>query len=87
MMYYNISASFQFIAEGDVLLNLIFWDFIHPLTPILVPLTTHDFPIVEDVFCPAIGFLHELVTRYSYVTFTNFLDLLFAFFIMEFILR
>ena len=86
MMNYNISASFNFISESEVLLNLIFWDFVHPLIPILFPLTTHDVPIVEDVFSPATWFLQELV-RYSYVTLTNFLDLLFAFFIMEFILR
>ena len=63
MMNYKISASFKFLDEGEVLLNLIFWDFIHPLIPILVPLTTNNIPIVEDVFSPAIGFLHELVTK------------------------
>ena len=62
-MYYNISASFQFIAEGDVLLNLIFWDFIHPLIPILVPFTMHNITIVENVVTPAVRLLHELVTK------------------------
>ena len=63
MMNYKISASFQFLTKGEVLLNLIFWDFVHSLIPILVPLTTNNIPIVEDVFSLAIGFLHELVTK------------------------
>ena len=63
MMNYNISASFKFLGEGEVLLNLIFWDFIYTFVPILLPLTMHDIPIIENVCILTVWFFHELVTE------------------------
>ena len=63
MMNYKISASFQSLTKGEILFNLIFWDFIHTLIPILVPFAMNNIPIVENVVTLAIRLLHELVTK------------------------